>query len=86
MLRLWFPTSLKNHTYLQRFTLFKKLENAQKMSMKLKPGFSWKSISSIEIDPEHQELLNLLKTQNETQVGFTVKELTQEEFIFNTFL
>ena len=35
------------------------------------------------VDPETLELLSLLKWQNEQQVGFTGKELTEDEFIFD---
>ena len=84
MLRLWYPLPQKKHVYLQRFTLFKKLNGDSQLSyIKVQKPYSWKSIQNIQIDPEHCELLSLLKLQNEQQVGFSGKELTQDEFIFD---
>ena len=63
MLRLWFPLPQNKHTYLQKFTLYKKIEDTDKTFIKLNPGFSWKKFSDFDIDPEHLELLNVLKAR-----------------------
>ncbi len=87
MLRLWYPVIPNQHTFLQRFTLFKKLEEPAKSYMCVQDTFQWRSIEQLQLDPEHTELLNILKTTpNENQVGFCGKELTQEEFIFDPTL
>lgn len=119
MLRLWFPLPANKHTFLQRFTFFRSLNESDKEYIKvnrlakfretgklstalavssfdfannfnalqLNPGYAWKSIKLISdhqsIDPEYLELINLLKNQSESQIGFTGKELTEEEFIFD---
>ena len=84
MLRLWYPLPQKKHVYLQRFTLFKKLNGDSQLNyIKVQKPYSWKCIQNIQIDPEHCELLSLLKLQNEQQVGFSGKELTEDEFIFD---
>ena len=85
MLRLWYPLPEKKHIYLQRFTLYKKLnDDSQLTDIKVQEPYRWTRIQDIiKIDPEHFELLSLLKWQNEQQVGFTGKELTEDEFIFD---
>ena len=60
MLRLWYPLPKNQHTFLQRFTLFKKIEDFDEK--KINSNFLWKKISEGNFDPEHSELLNILKT------------------------
>ena len=84
MLRLWYPLPQKKHIYLQRFTLYKKLDNhSQSNHIKVKHPYRWKNIENIKIDPEHSELCLMLRGQNEQQVGFAGKELTEDEFIID---
>lgn len=65
--------------------MFKKLTESDRAYIQIQNAdFVWKPINEVQVDPEHTELLTMLKSlANEQQASFLGKELTQDEFIFD---
>ncbi len=87
ILRLWFPTSLKESTFWQRMILHLRVSEEERKQMGISHEFQWVATSRVfkdgVLDPELGEFLRKLSAAACKEPTFSIREFTQESFILD---